>query len=310
MSQSDFTLNITSLISTQQLSRGEIKLILSHAASHLEINKREDKKNPILRGRTIINLFYENSTRTRTSFELAGKRMGADVINISAASSSASKGETLIDTAQTLNAMNPDAVILRHPESGATELLSKQVNCAVINAGDGQHAHPTQALLDAMTIQQHCGDIEGLTIAICGDILHSRVARSNLDLLTKLGAKVRFIAPPTLAPQSLRHLTDEIYHNMEEGLTDADVVMMLRVQSERMSSPFLATIREYFDRYGLDHKKLAYAKPHAIVMHPGPINRGLEISGELADDPTKHVILQQVENGLAVRQALLELLIT
>ena len=296
------------LLGIERLSRQDILQILDLSETYIERNRQQDKKHPILKGRTLINLFFENSTRTRTSFELAGKRLGADVINMSASTSSVKKGETLIDTAMTLNAMHPDFITVRHPESGAVHLLSQKVNCAVINAGDGSHEHPTQALLDALTIRRRKGDIKNLTVAICGDVLHSRVARSNIYLLLKMGAKVRIIAPPTLMPSAPESFGAEVYYDMKKGLKDVDIIMMLRLQMERMESNFIPSIREYFHLYGLDRDKLALAKPDALIMHPGPINRGVEIDTELADDLNRSVILDQVEMGVAVRQAVLELL--
>lgn len=281
--------------------------ILDVAETYVQKNRDGDKKSTILRGKTVINLFFENSTRTRTSFELAGKRLGADVINMSVSASSVKKGETLIDTAMTLNAMHPDFIIIRHPESGATQLLAEKVRCCVINGGDGSHEHPTQALLDALTIRRRRGKIKGLTVAICGDILHSRVARSNVLLLKTLGANVRIIAPPTLMPSHPQVLGAEPFYNMREGLKDADIIMMLRIQTERMGARFIPSIREYFHFYGLDKDKLAVAKDDALIMHPGPINRGVEIDSELADDINRSVILDQVEMGVAVRMALLDL---
>jgi len=262
----------------------------------------------VLRGRTLINLFFENSTRTRTSFELAGKRLGGDVINMSTSVSSIKKGETLIDTAMTLNAMHPDVLVVRHPESGAVQLLAEKVNCAVINAGDGSHEHPTQALLDALTIRRRKGQIQGLSVAICGDILHSRVARSNIQLLNIMGARVRLVAPKTLLPAQIDRLGVEVFHTMKEGLKDVDIVMMLRLQTERMHGSFVPSTREYFHFFGLDYEKLAVAKPDALIMHPGPMNRGVEIDSELADDIDRSVIRQQVEMGVAVRMACLETL--
>lgn len=296
------------LLGIEGLSREEINRILDLSESYIEKNRQLDKKHVILKGRTLINLFFENSTRTRMSFELAGKRLGADVINMSVATSSVKKGETLIDTAMTLNAMHPDFIVVRHPESGAVQLLSKKVNCAVINAGDGSHEHPTQALLDALTIRRSKGKIEGLTVAICGDVLHSRVARSNLLLLNTMGAKVRLIAPPTLMPPQAEKLGAEIYSDMRKGIKGVDVIMMLRLQLERMETQFVPSVREYFHFWGLDESKLALAKPDAVIMHPGPINRGVEIDTKLADDLNRSVILDQVEMGVAVRQAVLELL--
>jgi aspartate carbamoyltransferase catalytic subunit len=255
-----------------------------------------------------MNLFFENSTRTLTSFELAAKRLGADVINMAVGTSSIKKGETLLDTAMTLNAMGPDVLIVRHPESGAVSLLSQKVDGAVVNAGDGRHEHPTQALLDALTIRRRRGKIQGLTVAICGDVLHSRVARSNIHLLTKLGAKVRVIAPTTLLPSQVDRMGVEVFTDMRKGLKDADVVMMLRLQIERMQGAYVPSIREYFHFYGLDYDKLEAAKPDAIIMHPGPMNRGVEIDSELADDINRSVIREQVEMGVAVRMACLDAL--
>lgn len=297
------------LLGIEPLSKEDINLILQTAEKYIDANRKENKKCDTLKGRTQINVFFENSTRTRTSFELAGKRMSADVINMSASASSVKKGETLIDTAMTLNAMNPDFIVLRHPYSGAVHLLAKKVNCAVINAGDGMHEHPTQALLDALTIKRRCGEIKGLTVAICGDIVHSRVARSNILLLNKMGAKVRIIAPPTLMPACPECLGAEVFTSMKEGIKNADVIMMLRLQTERMQGAFIPSVREYFELYGLSYEKLNEAGSDAFVMHPGPINRGVEISGNLADDINRSVILNQVEMGIAVRQAVLELLV-
>ena len=296
------------LLGIEGLSPGEITLLLDRADGYVALNRRADKKTDILRGRTQINLFFESSTRTRTSFELAGKRLGADVINMSVADSAIKKGETLIDTAMTLNAMHPDVLVVRHPESGAVKLLSEKVNCAVINAGDGSHEHPTQALLDALTIRRRRGDIAGLTVAICGDILHSRVARSNIHLLTTMGAQVRLVAPPTLLPVAVDRLGVEVYTDMRKALVGCDIIMMLRLQTERMKGSYVPSVREYFHFYGLDYDKLALAKDHALIMHPGPMNRGVEIDSALADDITRTVVLDQVEMGVAVRQACLELL--
>ncbi len=296
------------LLGIDGLSRDDVYAVMELAKTYIAKNREPDKKHAILKGRTLINLFFENSTRTRTSFELAGKRLGADVINMSVSNSSTKKGETLIDTAMTLNAMHPDFIAVRHPESGAVHLLAAKVNCSVINSGDGCHEHPTQALLDALTIYQRIGKIEGLTVAICGDILHSRVARSNMKLLTLLGAKVRIIAPPTLMPPFPESFGVETFYDMKKGLKDCDIIMMLRLQMERMTGNFIPSIREFFHFYGLDEKKLSYAKPAALIMHPGPINRGVEIDTRLADDLNRSVILDQVEMGVAVRQAVLELL--
>ena len=296
------------LLGIEGLSPGDISDLLDLSDSYVELNRKPDKKLSLLRGRTQINLFFENSTRTRTSFELAGKRLGADTINMTVGSSSIKKGETLIDTAMTLNAMHPDVLVVRHAESGAVALLSQKVTCAVINAGDGSHEHPTQALLDALTIRRRKGKLAGLTVAICGDILHSRVARSNIQLLNTMGAQVRVIAPPTLLPVAIDRLGVEVHHDMREGLKDCDIVMMLRLQMERMHGSFVPSLREYFRFYGLDEEKLAVAKPDALIMHPGPMNRGVEIDTELADDINRSVIREQVEMGVAVRMACLEVL--
>lgn len=296
------------LLGIEGLDRADIEAILALAKTYVARNRSQDKKHPILRGQTLINLFYENSTRTRTSFELAGKRLGMDVINMSVATSSAKKGETLIDTAMTLNAMHPDFIAVRHGESGAPHLLAQKVNCRVINAGDGSHEHPTQALLDALAIIERKGKIDGLKVTICGDILHSRVARSNIMLLTRMGADVHVVAPPTLMPAKVESFGVTKHYSMKDGLKNADVVMTLRLQTERMKSAFVPSEREYFHLYGLDKDKMAYAKPDAIILDPGPIIRGLQIDSELADDINRSVILTQVEMGVAVRQAVLELL--
>ncbi len=296
------------LLGIEGLSPDAITLLLDRSESYVEQNRQADKKKSVLRGRTIINLFFEASTRTRTSFELAGKRLGGDVINMSVSTSSIKKGETLIDTAMTLNAMHPDVLVVRHPDAGAVKLLSEKVNCAVINAGDGSHEHPTQALLDALTIRRRTGRLEGLKVAICGDIVHSRVARSNIHLLNTMGARVRLIAPKTLIPEGVERLGVEVFHDMNEGLEDCDIVMMLRLQSERMHGNFFPSIREYFHFFGLDYEKLASAKPDALIMHPGPMNRGVEIDSEVADDFGRSAIREQVEMGVAVRMACLELL--
>ena len=296
------------LLGIEGLSPDDITLLLDRSESYVEQNRQIDKKKSVLRGRTIINLFFEASTRTRTSFELAGKRLGGDVINMSVSTSSIKKGETLIDTAMTLNAMHPDVLVVRHPDAGAAKLLSEKVNCAVINAGDGSHEHPTQALLDALTIRRRTGRLQGLKVAICGDIVHSRVARSNIHLLNTMGARVRLIAPKTLVPEGVERLGVEVFHDMNEGLEDCDIVMMLRLQSERMHGNFFPSIREYFHFFGLDYEKLASAKPDALIMHPGPMNRGVEIDSEVADDFGRSAIREQVEMGVAVRMACLELL--
>lgn len=298
------------LLGIEGLSQFEIDALLQAADRYVKLNRMTEKKQSVLRGRTQINLFFESSTRTQSSFELAGKRLGADVMNMSVASSAVKKGETLIDTAMTLNAMRPDLLVVRHSASGAVELLSQKVDCSVINAGDGSHEHPTQALLDALTIRHAIGQVEGLTVAICGDVLHSRVARSNIHLLNTLGARVRVIAPPTLLPLNAERLGVEVFHDMRRGLKDCDVVMMLRLQLERMSTALIPSTREYFRYYGLDYEKLSFAKPNAKVMHPGPMNRGVEIDSSVADDRNISLIHNQVEMGVAVRMGVLELLST
>jgi len=295
------------LLGIEGLSRREIIYLLDRADLYAN-QPRGAASLAVLRGRTVINLFFENSTRTRTSFELAAKRLGADVINMQAQTSSIKKGETLIDTAMTLNAMHPDALVVRHSESGAVQLLSEKVDCAVINAGDGSHEHPTQALLDALTIRRRKGRLEGLVVAICGDISHSRVARSNIYLLNAMGAHVRVVAPRTLIPPAMERFGVEVFHDMKRGLTGVDIVMMLRLQTERMHGSFVPSIREYFHFFGLDYAKLAVAKDDALIMHPGPMNRGVEIDTEVADDIDRSVIRQQVEMGVAVRMACLEAL--
>ncbi len=296
------------LLGIEGLTPDEISTILDLANTHVERTRAGQMKADSLRGRTLINLFFESSTRTRTSFELAGKRLGADVINMSVESSAVKKGETLIDTAMTLNAMHPDLLAVRHAESGAVELLAQKVGCSVINAGDGSHEHPTQALLDALTVRRRRGRLQGLLVAICGDILHSRVARSNIHLLSAMGARVRLIAPPTLLPAKVERMGVECFTDMKAGLADVDIVMMLRLQLERMQGSYTPSIREYFHLYGLDSEKLACAKPDALVMHPGPMNRGVEIDTLVADDIDRSVIREQVEMGVAVRMACLELL--
>ena len=296
------------LLGIESLSPAEINSVLDLADTYVTQNRQIDKKSASLRGRTLINMFFEESTRTRTSFELAGKRLGADVINMSVSGSSIKKGETLIDTAMTLNAMHPDLLVVRHQMSGAVQLLSEKVDCGVINAGDGSHEHPTQALLDALTIRRRRGRLAGLLVAICGDIAHSRVARSNILALNVMGARVRVIAPPTLLPGDIDRMGVEVFHDMRQGLRDVDIVMMLRLQSERMKGAFVPSIREYFHFFGLDREKLACAKPDALIMHPGPMNRGVEIDTEVADDIHRSVIREQVEMGVAVRMAVIDLL--
>ena len=295
------------LLGIDGLTAQDIEFLLDLAEQEVIVSRRLEKKKSALRGRTQINLFFENSTRTQASFELAGKRLGADVMNMSVKNSSVTKGETLLDTAMTLNAMNPDLLIVRHHSAGAAELLSRKVGCSVINAGDGSHEHPTQALLDALTIRRNKGRIARLTVALCGDVLHSRVARSNILLLNIMGARVRVIAPSTLLPTGIENMGVEIFHNMKDGLKNVDVVMMLRLQLERMNGAFVPSVREYFRYFGLDEEKLAYAKPDAIVMHPGPMNRGVEIDSAVADSD-RSVIKEQVEMGVAVRMAIMEAL--
>ncbi|MBV1703541.1 MAG: aspartate carbamoyltransferase catalytic subunit [Hyphomicrobiales bacterium] len=295
------------LLGIEGLSRLDIEGLLDRAEAAVEISRQVEKKRATLRGRTQINLFFEASTRTQASFELAGKRLGADVMNMSVASSSVKKGETLIDTAATLNAMRPDVIVVRHHQAGAVHLLSHKVDCSVINAGDGAHEHPTQALLDALTIRRNKGGFEGLVVAICGDILHSRVARSNIFLLAAMGARVRACGPATLMPPGLDRWGVEVAGDMREALDGADIVMMLRLQRERMSGAFVPSAREYFRHWGLDADKLALAKRDALVMHPGPMNRGVEIDGAVADG-AQSLIREQVEMGVAVRMAVLEAL--
>ena len=296
------------LLGIEGLEQSAILEILDKAEEYANLNLKTKKRVEVLSGLTQINMFFENSTRTQASFELAGKRLGADVMNMALQGSSIKKGETLVDTALTLNAMRPDLLVVRHPQSGAVDLLSQKVNCSVINAGDGQHEHPTQALLDALTIRRAKGRLHRLNIAICGDISHSRVARSNMLLLGKMENRIRLVGPPTLIPSQIGEFGVEVYHDMLEGLKDVDVVMMLRLQKERMDGGFIPSEREYFQRYGLDFNKLSYAKDDAIVMHPGPMNRGVEIDGDIADDVTRSVIQEQVEMGVAVRMAIMDLL--
>ena len=295
------------LLGIQDLSISDVKIILDEAKKFISLNKSKNKKLDILRGKTQINLFFEPSTRTQSSFELAGKRLGADVMSMNITNSAIKKGETLIDTAMTLNAMHPDIIVVRHQDSGASNLLSQKVNCSVLNAGDGRREHPTQALLDALTIIEKKKKIEGLRVAICGDILHSRVARSNIFLLNMLGAEVNIVAPTNLMPKDIEKFGVKTFSNMKEGVKDCDIVMMLRLQNERMSSSFLSSNREYYEYYGLTPDKLEKAKKDAIIMHPGPMNRGIEIDTKLADDINKSVIKEQVELGVAVRMACLKI---
>ena len=272
------------LLGIEPLQPQQIKEILDLADQYADRNRTSSRNSKVLAGCTQINMFFENSTRTQASFEIAGKRLGADVMNIAMQASSIKKGETLVDTALTLNAMHPDLLVVRHPHSGAVDLLAQKVNCAVLNAGDGRHEHPTQALLDALTIRRSKGRLHRLNIAICGDIAHSRVARSNLILLGKMENRIRLVGPATLMPAGINEFGAEVFHDMEEGLKDVDVVMMLRLQRERMDGGFIPSEREYYHRYGLNAAKLSNAKPDAIVMHPGPMNRGVEIDGDIADD--------------------------
>ncbi len=296
------------LLSVEDLSIPEVDILLNKANFYADANKQKGKIEKTLKRATVITLFFETSTRTKTSFELAAKRLGANSIGINASASAIKKGETLIDTAMTLNAMHADVLIVRHPDSGAVKLLSEKVNCAVINAGDGTHEHPTQALLDALTIKRNKKKIKNLNIAICGDVLHSRVARSNILLLSKLGARLRIIAPPTLVPKNIENLGIEVFTDMKKGLVDCDIVMMLRLQMERMKGLYVPSTKEYFKFYGLDHEKLKKAKKDALIMHPGPMNRGIEIDSSLADNLDRSLIHQQVEMGVAIRMACLEML--
>jgi aspartate carbamoyltransferase catalytic subunit len=295
------------LLGIEEMSSQEIVALLDLADRYVEVNRQIEKRHAVLGGRTQINLFFEASTRTQSSFEIAGKRLGADVMNMAVSTSAVSKGETLLDTAMTLNAMHPDILVVRHQSSGAVELLAQKVSCAVVNAGDGQHEHPTQALLDALTIRRRKGRIEGLIVAICGDVLHSRVARSNIHLLNKLGVQVRVVAPSTLLPTGIGNFGVEVHRNMRDGLDGADVVMMLRLQLERMSGAFVPSQREYYRFFGLNEEKLAFAKPDSLVMHPGPMNRGIEIDSNVADG-VQSVIREQVEMGVAARMAVLDAL--
>lgn len=296
------------LLGIDQLSPSDIAAILDRAETFIDRSGQIDKHMARLRGRTVINLFFENSTRTRMSFELAAKRLGADALNMSVDGSSIKKGETVIDTAATLNAMRPDVLVVRHNEAGAVKLLADKVMAAVINAGDGSHEHPTQALLDALAIRRRKGRLSGLVVAMCGDIKHSRVARSNILLLTTMGARVRVVGPPTLVPAAVERMGVERFFDMTKALEGADIVMMLRLQNERMQGSYVPSVREYFHFYGLDREKLAFAKDDALIMHPGPINRGVEIDSLVADDIDRSLILDQVELGVAVRMACLDLL--
>lgn len=296
------------LLGIAGLQPWEILFLLKEAEQWVDLNRKSSKHSDRLDGLTVINAFFENSTRTLLSFEIAGKRMGADVVNMHAAQSSIKKGETLIDTAVTLNAMRADAIVIRHHSSGAVQLIADKVDCPVLNAGDGSHEHPTQALLDALTIQRRLGDISGLTITICGDVMHSRVARSNIYCLKTLGAKVRICAPPSLIPPAIERMNVEVYHDFDQALNGADVIMMLRLQNERMNGDFIPSAREYHHLYGLTKQRLKAAKKDILVMHPGPMNRGVEIDSDVADDLHHSAIVEQVEMGVAVRMACLDIL--
>ena len=297
------------LIESKKLNKKEIECFLKESEKYIKFNNKTLKKSKLLKGRTIFNLFFEDSTRTRTSFEVAAKRLGADLINVALKDSSINKGETLLDTITTINSMSPDVLIVRHPEEGISNKISKIVNASVINAGDGSHEHPTQALLDALTIKKKFGIFKGLKIAICGDILHSRVARSNIEILSTLGSSINVIGPESLIPNDIKNLKVNIFHDMKSGLKKCDIVMMLRIQKERIVGSHITNEKEYFKKFGLDYKKLAYAKKKAFVMHPGPMNRGVEIDSKLADDITRSLIQEQVTMGVAIRMACLEILI-
>ncbi len=296
------------LLGIWNLDPTAIKHLLDVAEGYVDLNRQASKSTETCRGLTQINLFFENSTRTLMSFEIAGKRLGMDTISMSTGTSSIKKGETMLDTAATLNAMHPDILVVRHGDSGAVKLLSEKMDCAVINAGDGRSEHPTQALLDALTIQRRKGSIHGQTIVISGDVANSRVARSNIYLLNAMGARVRLVAPPTLLPADVDRLGVEVFHHMEQGLEGADVVMMLRLQSERMQGAFLPSLREYYQFWGLTREKLKVANDDVLVMHPGPMNRGVEIASDVADDLDRSAIEEQVEMGVAVRMACIDVL--
>ena len=298
------TLNSKNLLSIEGMNKLEINSLLDRADYFADLDPLKIIKT--LNGYVILNVFFENSTRTRVSFELAGRRLGAEVINISVDKSSIKKGESLLDTANTLSAMKPNLLIVRHPESGAPKLFSDYLNCSIVNAGDGRHEHPTQALLDALTIRRRLGRIEGLKIAICGDILNSRVARSNIHLLTTLGVEVRCIAPPTLMPKSLENLGVNCFNSLKDGINNVNAIMLLRLQSERMSGTESPSKREYYRFYGLDEEKLSMAHHDAVIMHPGPMNRGVEIASSLADNEDRSLIKTQVEIGVAIRMATIE----
>ena len=306
-SEKNFQYKKIHLIESKNLKKNEIECFLIESNKYIKFNKQNIKKSNLLKGRTVFNLFFEDSTRTRTSFEVAAKRLGADLINVALKDSSINKGETLFDTMTTINSMDPDVLIVRHPEEGISKKISKIVKACVINAGDGSHEHPTQALLDALTIKKKFGSFAKLKIAICGDILHSRVAKSNIEILSTLGAKINIIGPKTLIPKDIQQPNIKIYNNMKAGLKNCDIVMMLRLQNERMTSSYLSSNREYYEYYGLTPEKLTYAKDDALIMHPGPMNRGIEIDTNLADDINRSVIQEQVELGVAVRMACLKI---
>ncbi|ABI66005.1 aspartate carbamoyltransferase [Maricaulis maris MCS10] len=310
MSRAEFSYDFPHrhLLSVADLNPVDIQIIFERAAHHLATNRTPDKRSDVLRGLTVLNLFFEASTRTQGSFEMAGKRLGADVVNFAVAHSSASKGESLSDTARTLAAMKPDIMVVRHSATGAPQFLADHTGLAVVNAGDGMHEHPTQALLDSFTLSQHWGSVGGRRILIVGDILHSRVARSNIGLLNILGAEIRLCAPPTLLPSDVDQWGCDVFHDLDEALKGCDAVMALRQQRERMSGGFVPSEREFFHLFGLTHERLEVASPDVLVMHPGPMNRGVEIHTKLADDPERSVILEQVESGVAVRMAILELI--
>ena len=308
-SEKNFQYKKIHLIESKNLKKNEIECFLIESNKYIKFNKQNIKKSNLLKGRTVFNLFFEDSTRTRTSFEVAAKRLGADLINVALKDSSINKGETLFDTMTTINSMDPDVLIVRHPEEGISKKISKIVKACVINAGDGSHEHPTQALLDALTIKKKFGRFAKLKIAICGDILHSRVAKSNIEILSTLGAKINIIGPKTLIPKDIQQPNIKIYNNMKAGLKNCDIVMMLRIQKERIVGKHIANEKEYFNKFGLDYKKLGYAKKQAFVMHPGPMNRGVEIDSKLADDVTRSLIQEQVSMGVAIRMACLEILI-
>ncbi len=299
----------THLVETADLTKKEIEHLLSESKKYISFNNKRKKKINVLEGRTIFNLFFEDSTRTRTSFEVAAKRLGADLINVVVKDSSINKGETLLDTMTTINSMNPDVLIVRHPEEGISKKISETVDASVINAGDGSHEHPTQALLDALTIKNKFNNFSKLKIAICGDILHSRVARSNIIILSKLGAKINVVGPKEWLPKILNKLPVAVFTDMKKGLENCDIVMMLRIQKERIVGKIMPNEKTYFKKYGLDYNKLKYAKKNAFVMHPGPMNRGVEIDSKLADDITRSLIQEQVAMGVAIRMACLDLII-